>query len=113
MTANFRRTALHVAARYTTEPGVVTALLNAGAAIEAEDINGYRAIHMACMSGNICSVKALISQNAQLNEKTKPPLASRPEADDNTKDLSLRRRRQTPAETGQDHPVVAGACADP
>ena len=64
-------TFLHLAARHSKNPKVIETFIKAGIEIDAQDLNGNTALHIAVDSNNIIATKALIQAGASLDIQNK------------------------------------------
>ena len=58
-----KSTLLHLAAQHSKKPGIIEALIQAGVKIDAQDLNGRTALHLAIEANNETATKTLIAAN--------------------------------------------------
>ena len=65
-----KSTLLHLAARYSKDPGIIKALVEAGADLRAQDSRGNSALHLAIKNLNLSAVKEIINQADKRDDVT-------------------------------------------
>lgn len=70
-TPNFDKTALHFAVIEASDPTVIQALVDAGADLEARDIDGSAPIHYAAQNQNVEIIRVLLESGADFTSVQK------------------------------------------